>query len=306
MPANNRSVSVPAPTAPLLVTGASGHLGRRVLELLIEQGAGPIIATTRDPARLQAFALPGVELRQADFDDAQSLSQAFAGAARALLISTDAIDRPGRRLTQHKRAVDALAAAGVQHVVYTSLPNPVGSLVTIAGDHAGTEAALAESALDYTILRNNLYTDYLLYDLPAALASGELVDARGEGAVSYVTREDCARTAAAALADRNTRGRRMLDVSGPEALTGAQIAALISELAGRPIRHVSVPQDALVRGMVQHGLPQPLAEIYASFHASSARGDLSAVTDTVARLTGQPPQSVRDFLRDHRAALAAA
>ncbi len=293
-------------TAPsLLVTGASGQLGRRVVELLLEKQAGPIVATTRNPAGQGALAARGVEVRRADFDDEASLVQAFRGAGRALLISTDALDRPGRRLAQHQRAVRALAAAGVKHVVYTSLPNPVGSLVTIAGDHAGTEAALVESGLEYTILRNNLYTDLLLQSLPAAVSSGQLVDARGDGATAYVTREDCARAAAAVLADREATGRRTFDVTGPEALTGDQLAAIISEVAGRPIAHVSVPKDALIRGMIEHGLPQPVAELYASFDAGIARGDLSAATDTVARLTGRPPQSVRDFLRAHRAALVA-
>jgi NAD(P)H dehydrogenase (quinone) len=305
MSATAASTALTATPTALLVTGASGHLGRRVIELLLEQGAGPIVATTRSPAKLDAFTARGVEVRGADFDDEAGLARAFRGVERALLISTDAIDRPGRRLTQHQRAVRALAAAGVKHVVYTSLPNPVGSLVKIAGDHAGTEAALAESGLDYTILRNNLYTDYLLAGLPDALASGQWVDARGNGATAYVTREDCARAAAAALIDRNTSGRRTVDVTGPEALTSGQIAAIISELAGRTMAHVSVAKDTLIGGMIEHGLPAPIAELYASFHASAARGELSAVTDTVTRLTGRPPQSVRDFLREHRAALAA-
>jgi NAD(P)H dehydrogenase (quinone) len=289
--------------SPLLVTGASGQLGRRVVELLLAQDHGPIIATTRTPDALAELAARGVEVRRADFDDEASLVQAFRGAERVLLVSTDALDRPGRRLAQQQRAVRALEAAGVKHVVYTSLPNAPSSSVSIAPDHAGTEAALAASRLDFTILRNNLYADLLLTSLPAAIASGQLVDVRGNGAVAYVTREDCARAAAAALADRSASGRRTLDVTGPSALTSDQLAALCSEILGRKIVHVSVPGDALIRGLIAHGLPQPVAEMLASFDIAISKGELSAVTDTVERLTGRASQTVRDFLTQNRGAL---
>jgi NAD(P)H dehydrogenase (quinone) len=291
------------PGTPLLVTGASGQLGRRVLELLLEQKAGPIIATTRKPEGLKEFAARGVEVRPADFEAPAGLAQAFRGAQRALLISTDAVVHPGQRLAQHRNAVQALEQAGVKHVVYTSLPNPVGSPVTIAPDHAGTEEALAATRLDFTILRNNLYTDLLTMSLPGALASGQLVTARGQGATAYVTREDCAQAAAGALAEPST-GRRTVDVTGPEALTGDQLAALVSEVSGRKLTHLSVPAAALVQGMEQHGVPHHYAELLASFDQAVAKGDLAQVTDAVRQLSGRAPQSVRDFLVAHRAALA--
>lgn len=287
----------------LLVTGASGHLGRRVLELLLDRKAGPLIATTRNPDSLKELAARGVEVRRADFDNEADLARAFRGAGRVLLISTDALDRPGRRVAQHRAAIRALEAAGVKHVVYTSLPNPYpGSPVAIADDHRETEAALAASRLDFTILRNNLYTELLLQSLKSAIASGQFVTARGTGATAYVTREDCARAAAAALAEPST-GRRTLDVTGPAALTGDELVAIASELAGRKIVHVPVPPDALIQGMVEHGLPRPVAELFASFDVGIQKGDLSGITDTVQRLTGRAPQSVRDFLSAHRAAL---
>jgi NAD(P)H dehydrogenase (quinone) len=291
-------------TTPLLVTGASGHLGRRVLELLLERGAGPIIATTRTPASLAAFAARGVDVRRADFEDDASLAAAFAGARRALLISTDAIDRPGRRVAQHRRAIAALERAGVAHVVYTSLPNPTDTPALIAPDHAATEAALAETKLDWTVLRNNMYTDYLLPGLPGAIASGTLIDAKGTGAVAYVTRDDCARAAAGALAG-NSRGRTTIDVTGPEAVTPDQLAAIVSELTGVPIRHTSVPAPALIEGMVGHGLPRPVAELLASFDAAAAKGDLGQVSPAVEQLWGEKPTSVAAYLRSQRAALTA-
>jgi NAD(P)H dehydrogenase (quinone) len=289
----------------LLVTGASGHLGRRVLELLLAQGTRSIVATTRTPESLADFAAKGVEVRRADFDEEAGLAAAFAGVTRALLVSTDALDRPGRRLAQQRAAVRALEVAGVEHVVYTSLVGPVGSSIAIAPDHAGTEAAIIESRMGSTILRNNLYAELLLGSLPPALASGRLVDARGRGKVAWVTREDCARAAAAALLD-GTAGRRILDVTGPAALDGDELAAIASEVFGRSIEHLSIPLDALVDGMVAHGMPRPIAEVYATFDVAIAKGELAGPSDGVQRLTGRAPQSIRELLLANRAALAGA
>jgi len=291
-------------TTPLLVTGASGHLGRRVLEFLLERGAGPLIATTRTPASLAAFAARGVDVRRADFEDDASLATAFAGAKRALVISTDALDRPGRRLAQHRRAIAALERAGVEHVVYTSLPNPTDTPAVVGPDHAATEAAIAATKLDATILRNNLYTDYLLQSLPAAIAGGAIIDAKPTGAIAYVTRDDCARAAAGALA-QSSRGRTTLDVTGPEAITADQLAAIVSEIVGKPIHHTSVPLPALIDGMVSHGLPRPVAELLASFDAAAVKGDLGQVSTTVEQLWGTKPTSVATYLRSQRAALGA-
>ncbi|HEX4458708.1 MAG TPA: SDR family oxidoreductase, partial [Polyangia bacterium] len=287
------------------VTGAGGTLGRRVLALLLEQAAGPIIATTRNPAALADFAARGVDVRAADFDAPSTLRAAFAGAERALLISTDSIATPGHRLAQHQRAIRALAEAGVRHVVYTSMPKPEGSAILIAPDHDGTEKALHASALDFTILRNNIYADMLLEVLPGALASGQLVDAKGDGATAYVWREDCARVAVAALADRAHGGRHVVDVSGPAAVTAREVATLAAEVSGRPLTHVAVSPAAYVDGLVAHGMPQPIAEIFASFDSAIARGEVAHVGDGVQRLTGQPPRSMRDFLAAHRQALLA-
>ena len=289
-------------TTPLLVTGASGHLGRRVVELLLERGAGPIIATTRNPDQLAGFAARGVDVRRADFEDDASLATAFAGARRALVISTDALDRPGRRIAQHRRAIAALERAGAEHVVYTSLIHPTDTPVILAPDHAATEAALAASKLDWTILRNSLYTDYLVPSLAAAVASGALIDAKGASATAYVTRDDCARAAAAALAS-TARGRTTLDVTGPEAITADQLAAIASEVTGVPVVHTSVPVPALIEGMVGHGLPRPVAELLASFDAAAALGQYREVSRTVEQLSGTRPTSVASYLRAQRAAL---
>ena len=289
-------------SAPLLVTGAAGKLGRRVLQLLLARNAGPIIATTRNPEVLADFAAQGVDVRRADFTDPASLATAFRGARRALLISTDDLV-PGRRLVQHQAAVRGFAAAGVEHVVYTSLANAAGSSIAFAADHRGTEAALTDSRLDFTVLQNNLYTDLLQLSLPAAIASGKLVDARGDGKLAWITREDCARAAAAALVDVPA-GRHRYQITGGEALTSADLARIASEIFARPIEHVRVPLEAVVQAFVDHGTPRPIAEVFASIDTAIARGELAAVTDDVRTLTGAPAQTVRDYLAANRAAFA--
>lgn len=270
----------------LLVTGASGHLGRRVVELLLARRAR-VIAATRDPARLAGL---DVEVRRADFDDVASLDAAFAGVDRVLIVSTDAVDRPGRRLEQHLRALGAADRAGVGHVVYTSLTRPEpGSPVTIAPDHWGTEQAIGALRAGSTILRNNLYADYL----PAALrpADGRLYTARGDGRIAFVLREDCARAAAAALV-ADFDGRRVIDVTGPDALSGEDLARIASELGGKPVVHVPVTPDALRAGMIGAGLPAGVADLMVSFDVAAARGDLGHVSDGVERLTGARPRPV--------------
>ncbi len=201
------------------------------------------MAGTRKPEKLADLAARGVTVRQADFENAKELEAALAGADRVLIISTDAIDRPGRRLAQHKAAVAAAVAAGVKHAVYTSMPNPETSPVVFAPDHLGTEQALKASGLSYTILRNCWYTDFLIPGLAAAVASGKLTTATGNGGAPYVTREDCAQAAAAALASADTSNKTW-NITGPESVTYADLAKLASELTGRPVTFESVTRKS--------------------------------------------------------------
>ncbi len=291
-------------TSTLIVTGAGGHLGRRVIELLLAKPTGArIIATTRAPEKLADLAARGVEVRAADFDKPETLAAAFAGGDRLLLISTDVVGQGNRRLNQHRNAIAAAQAAGIQHVVYTSLVNPEpGTPITLAPDHHGTEQALAASTLDWTVLRNNVYAESLLGSLPRAVATGQWVAAAGDGRTAFVTREDCARAAAAAL-DADRAGRSVLDITGPAAVSHAEIAAIVGELAGRPVTYVPVPADALATGLAQAGLPGFVVDLIVSFDLATAQGYLSSVSTAVADLAGAPAQDVRAFLEANRQAL---
>lgn len=290
----------------LLVTGASGVMGRRVLELLLEAGVQGVIATTRTPEKLADFSARGVTVRQASFDDADSLDAAFAGADRLLMISTHVMAPPGHRLQQHSTAVEAARRAGVRHILYTSIVNPnPDSPVSVATDHRGTEEAISASGMDYTFLRNNIYADVQLGGLARATQTGQLVKAAGDGRIAYVTREDCARAAAAALMD-SFEGRRVLDITGPDALTQQEIAAALTRVTGRPVEYVPVDLETLIQGMVDAGMPRPVAEAYASFDAGIAQGVFGQVSDAFETLTGRQPTRFEDFLAAHRDALLAA
>ncbi|SMF02888.1 NAD(P)H dehydrogenase (quinone) [Tistlia consotensis] len=295
---------MPAST-PLLVAGAGGALGRRVVELLLEAEAGPVIAATRSPEKLADLAARGVTLRRADLDEPATLETAFAGAGRLLLVSTGALLTPGQRLAQHRAAIAAAERAGVSHLVYTSsvapLSKPAGGLLD---DHFWTEAALFASRLDWTVLRNNLYAEVILMGIGHALQTGQLFSATAGAGRSYVSREDCARAAAAALA--SAEGRAVWDVTGPAAVTQDALAALVAELAGRPLRHVAVGPEDLRQGLLGAGLPPILAEGLVDFDVAAAQGYHAVVTLTVAQLTGRRPTSLPDFLAANRAALTAA
>jgi len=287
----------------LLVTGAGGHLGGRVVALLRAAGAAHVVAASRDPAKL---AMAGVETRRADFDDPASLDAAFAGIDRLLIISTDAISVPGQRLRQHEAAVAAAVRAGVKHILYTSMPNPEPpSPLPIAPDHYGTEQAIAASGLGFTILRNSWYAENLLGALPQVLASGKWVTAAGEGRTPYVAREDAARAAAAALASGAAENRRY-DIAGPEALTTAEIAGIVGDVCGKPIEVVQLPPDALAAALVAAGIPAPLVPFLVAADAAARAGKFDVPLGAVKQLTGHEPQSLRDFLMAHRPMLMGA
>jgi NAD(P)H dehydrogenase (quinone) len=281
----------------IVVTGASGQLGRAVTErLLTDHGVTPgeLVLVTRAPDKLTDLADRGAQVRQGDFSDPRSLELAFAGADKALIISTDAV---GTRVAGHKAAVDAAVAAGARTIAYTSAINPSDSNpIGVMWEHRQTEEHLRATAPGWTMLRNSIYAEILLMAAEPALATGTHVTNEGDGRVSYVSREDCAAAAAAVLAGDDHDGR-IYDITGAEGLTAAEVAELFAELGGRPVQVAHVDDETYAAGLAKHaGMPQPVAEVYASFGTGARRGYSAPVSDTVLKLVGRPPKPVRDVL----------
>jgi NAD(P)H dehydrogenase (quinone) len=277
----------------IIVTGASGHLGRRVTEELLERvDARDLILVTRTPDALAGY---GADVRAGDFTDPSSLAAAFAGGDRMLLISTDAI---GARVRHQADAIDAAAAAGVRHVAYTSIvnPDPKANPAAVVPDHHATEEKLRASGLEWTFLRNSVYADFEAGGLAAAVATGQLVTNGGDGKLAYVARDDCAAAAAAVLATDGHAGKAY-DVTGPESLDADARAALFAELAGRPVEVVQVDDAAFAAGTAEAtGMPLAGAQMYATFGTATRIGALDVLSGDFAALTGRAPRSVRDVL----------
>ncbi len=285
----------------LLVTGASGHLGRAAVEELLARGATKVIAGTRDPSKLADLADKGVEIRTVDFNDPASLPAAFAGVERLLIVSTDGI---GSRIAQQTAAVEAARAAGVRHIVYTSAPAARPNAdAGLNPEHFWTEVAIAGSGIDFTILRNHMYAENNLMDLPQAAPSGQLYGLIGDRGTSYVTRLDAARTAAGALL--SAQGKAIEDVTGPAPVTNVERARIASELTGKPIAVVALPPADLKAGMIAGGLPEGFAEALTAFQRDAVSGHHGVVTATVERFSGRRPEALADFLAANKAALGA-
>lgn len=289
----------------ILVTGASGHLGRAVVKHLLDsQHVAPsrLVAGTRDPARLADLAARGVEVRKVDFD-AADLDKAFAGVGTLLIISTDALDGAGTRLRQHKAAIAAAAKAGVKRLAYTSLPVAETSKVSFAPDHFGTEQAAKASGIPTLIFRNSWYAENLFMTLPQAFKSGQWFTSAAEGRTAFVARDDIAAAIAAAVANPPA-GSVTWTMTGSEAFTNAEIAALASDITGKPLQVVNLTGEQLAGGMKAAGVPDAFITMAVSADTATRAGDLGIITSDVETLSGRKPKSLRTFIEENKAALA--
>jgi NAD(P)H dehydrogenase (quinone) len=224
----------------------------------------------------------------------------------------------GFRIPQHTRAIQAAAAAGIKHIFYTSfLGKEPGNPSLAVVDHRGTEAALRESGLVWTSLRNAQYADAMIEAAaPAALAKGRWQAATGDGRMPFIARADCIRAAAAALLAAGT-DNRTFDITGPEALTYREVCAILAEFAGKPIEWVDCTPDQAYAEFDSMGVPRTAvadqsvdgipwsSDDMVSMQVGIAGGWFDVVSDDVERLTGTKPRGFRDFACDHRAFLRA-
>lgn len=286
----------------IVVTGASGQLGRLVVEFLLQRlPAEQLVAAVRNPQKVADSAARGVRVRQADYTDPASLRGAFAGARQVLLISGSEV---GQRVPQHAAVIDAAQAAGVTRLLYTSLLHADTSPLALAEEHRQTERLIRDSGLEYVLLRNGWYTENYLASVPAALTHQALLGSAGTGRIASAARADYAEAAAIALTQPHTSGT-VFELAGDEAYTLAEFAAVIGEAAGQPVVYQDLLPAEYAAVLEQAGLPAGFAQLLADSDVGASQGALFDETGDLRRLLGHATTPWRDMVRAVVAGLSA-
>ena len=269
----------------IVVTGATGQFGRHAIEALLARGvpAAEIVATGRAIDKIGDLAARGVTVRKADFDDPATLKDAFAGADKILLVSGS---EPGKRIPQHRNAVDAAKEAGVSLLAYTSAPRADATELKLAEEHAATERYIRDSGVPYAFLRNSWYFEVYTAQIPAQLEHG-ITGAAGEGKISAAARADYAEGAAAVLVAPEQAGK-VYELGGDTAFTMAEYAAELSRQTGKPVEYHDVPLEEHTAKLEGYGMPRPLAEVIADIDAGIKRGDILSDSHELSKLIGHP------------------
>ncbi|MEU9899292.1 SDR family oxidoreductase [Streptomyces phaeochromogenes] len=276
----------------IVVTGATGHLGRFVIEGLLEKvPADRITAVVRSEEKAADFAARGVKLAIADYNAPETFDGVFSAGDKVLLISGNEFDKG--RVGQHKVVLDAAKAAGVALLAYTSA---LGSLsAALADDHRDTEAAILESGVTYAFLRNGWYNENYAENLAPVLEYNAVVQAAGEGKVSSASRADYAAAAVAVLTGEGHENKAY-ELGGDTAWGFAEYAAEVAKASGKEIAYNSVPVEAYKGILTGAGLPEPLAAILAGVDASIEKGELVVATGDLSRLTGRPTTPIAESI----------
>ncbi|GIG40703.1 SDR family oxidoreductase [Cellulomonas phragmiteti] len=275
----------------VVVTGATGHLGRLVVEGLLDAGVD-VVAGGRRTERMADLDARGARVVELDYDRPATLADALAGADTLMLVSGSEV---GRRVAQHGAVIDAARAAGVRRVVYTSAPHADTSDLVLAPEHKATEELLAASGLVTTVLRNNWYTENYVQALQQAAATGEIVGSVGQGRVASATRADLAAGAVAVLTGDGHDGRTY-ELTGDHAWTHDELAAAATQVLGRPVTYRDVTPDEQRAGLLAAGLDEGTAGFVVALDQNTAAGALGDATDTLRTLLGRPTTPLVDGL----------
>lgn len=272
----------------IVVTGATGHLGRLAIESLLAKGvpAAEIVGLGR---QVEKIADLGVTVKRVSYDDPAALEAAFAGADKLLFISGNEF---GARPQQHRNVVEAARKAGVGLVVYTSAPKADTTDMLLAADHLATERLLAESGLPHVILRNSWYIEN--YSVERALAHG-LAGSAGDGRISGATRADYAEAAAAVLTTDGHEGR-VYELGG-EPFTMTELAAEIARQSGKPVTYTDLPAEKYIEVLVSAGVPEGGAAILADSDRAASRGALHVEPNQLESLLGRPVTPLATAIR---------
>jgi len=269
-----------------LVTGASGQLGRLVIDGLLKTvPASQIGVLVRSEKAAAEFAARGLHVHNGDYSRPDSLKAAFAGVDRALLISSSEI---GQRTAQHRNAIEAARQAGVKLLAYTSLLHADTSPLGLAEEHRQTEAALKASGVPHALLRNGWYSENYAASIPAALAHGALLGSADGGRIASAARADYAAAAVRVLTAAEPQAGRIYELAGDASYTLAEFAAELSKQSGKAVAYRDLPQADYEAALVGAGLPGPFAALLADSDAGAAKGALFDDSHTLSQLIGRP------------------
>jgi NAD(P)H dehydrogenase (quinone) len=282
----------------IVITGATGRLGRLVVDqLLARVPADQVGVSVRDPGKARDLQARGVRVRRGDFEAPETLVSAFEGAAQVLLVSVSTAGETA--VESHRTAIDAAVAAGAERVLYTShMGADPSSAFAPMSDHAATEDVLRDRGVAFTSLRNGFYADTagMLLSQSRAVETGELALPE-DGPVAWTTHADLAEAAALALTGNSLDGVTPA-LTAAEAVDMAGLAALASEMTGRPITRVVVSDADYRAGLLGHGVPDAAADMLLGMFAASRRGDFAGTDPTLAHVLGRRPTPVRDTLEE--------
>jgi len=281
-----------------IVTGASGKLGRKIVDnLLLHVSASRIGVSVRDPGKVTALQGRGVRVRQADYADAESLRYAWQGATRILLVSSNVASTGGNPVEQHATAIAVAREVGVERVFYTSqVSSATKSKFPPGRDHAATEALLAQSGLNWTALRHGFYADSALMMNARAFITGELA-APEDGKVAWTTHDDLAAADATLLAGNIVIDGPTPPLTGCAALDLADLAQLAAEITGRSISRTIVSDEEMMKRARVNGAPEGAIAVMLGYYRAAQAGEFATVDHTLARLLGRPPETMKNFMR---------
>lgn len=271
----------------IVVTGATGHLGRHVVAALRDKGVA-VVAGARNPT-----AELGVETRELDYNRPETLEPALRGAEKVLLVSGNEV---GRRVPQHAAVVEAATKVGVRHIAYTSAPFADTTPLVLAPEHKATEAAILASGIPYTFLRNGWYHENYLDTIARAAETGEIVGAADDGRVASAARADFADAAVAVLTGTGHENK-IYELTGDTAWTFAELAEQIAQVAGRPVTYRNLTPDELTRYLLEQGTPAEAAGFAAALENDIAAGTLGHTPGDLRSLLGRPTTPISETIK---------
>lgn len=277
----------------IVVTGASGHLGRLVIKALTQVvDPSRVVAGARTPSKVADLAERGVVVRTLDYDQPDTVRNALTGASKVLLISSSEV---GRRLAQHQVVIDAAVAEGVSHLAYTSMLRAGTSPAQLAQEHRATEQAINESGLPSTLLRHGWYIENYTENLAPVLENDSFIGSAGAGLIAAATRADYATADVAVLTQEGHVGA-VYELGG-EAFTMSDLAAAVSAEVGRTIGYADLPPAEYRAALVQAGVPEPYAEVLVDADVNIAQGHLDVSSRELTKLIGRQPTPLADAVR---------